>query len=95
MGIVGPRPERGVRVELERPEGGPPWAYRGEAVTPVDTHAVAATIAAEGEVAVDVGPGAPAGLAERVRLILRAAWKHACEDGAPPPRRIVRWRGDR
>jgi hypothetical protein len=33
-----------------------------------------------------------ADLADRVRLILRAAWRHAKEDGVPPPRRIVRWR---
>jgi hypothetical protein len=95
MGIVGPRPERGVRVELERPEGGPPWAYRGEAVTPTATYGVAATIAAEGAVTVDLDGAPPPGLGERVRLILRAAWRHAGEDGAPPPRRIVRWRGDR
>jgi hypothetical protein len=95
MGIVGPRPEQGVRVELERSEGGPPWAYRGQAVTPAESYAATATVANGGEVTVDLEGGAPAGLGERVRLILRAAWKHAAEDGAPPPRRIVRWRGDR
>jgi hypothetical protein len=34
------------------------------------------------------------GTAERVRLLLRAAYKHAREDAQPPPRRIVRWRAD-
>ena len=33
--------------------------------------------------------------AEKARLIVRSAWKHAAEDEAPPPRRIVRWRADR
>jgi hypothetical protein len=31
-------------------------------------------------------------LGEKVRLILRSAWKHGQDDGAAPPRRIVRWR---
>ncbi len=31
-------------------------------------------------------------LAEKTRLLVRAAWKHAHDQGAPPPRRIVRWR---
>lgn len=95
MGIVGQHPERGVRVDLERPEGGPPWAYRGEAVTPADRFALQATIGAAGEVGVDLDPRAPPGLVDRVRLLLRAAWKHAMDEGAPPPRRIVRWRADR
>jgi hypothetical protein len=39
--------------------------------------------------------GASAELRERVRLMIRAAWKHAEADSLPPPRRIVRWRPDR
>jgi hypothetical protein len=36
-----------------------------------------------------------ADLSTPVRLIMRAAWKHAHAEGAPPPRRVVRWRPDR
>jgi hypothetical protein len=64
-------------------------------VTPAERFAVAATVASDGGVTVDLDAAAPAGLAERVRLILRAAWRHAGDDGSPPPRRIVRWRADR
>jgi hypothetical protein len=52
-------------------------------------------VEADGTVAIDLPGDAPAGLAEKVRLIVRAACKRAAEDGAPPPRRIVRWRADR
>jgi hypothetical protein len=96
MGIVGDKPESGVRIEVERPrEGGPPWRYEGHAVTASERIAVAATVTADGEASVEVAEGAPAGLAEKLRLLVRAAWKHASEEGAPPPRRIVRWRSDR
>jgi hypothetical protein len=96
MGIVGDRPETGVRVAVERaPGGGPPWSYAGEAVTPAARFPLAAVIASDGVVSVQLPDGAPAGLAEQVRLNLRAAWKHAHDDGAPPPRRIVRWRAER
>ena len=43
---------------------------------------------------VELAAGAPEGIAERVRLLMRAAYKHAREDGQPPPRRIVRWRAE-
>jgi hypothetical protein len=88
MGIVGDRPESGVRITAERPiEGGPPWRYRGTAVTPTEDFAFEATIDAEGEVVVT---GAAPVLAEKVRLILRTAARNA---GAPA-RKIVRWRAD-
>jgi hypothetical protein len=93
MGIVGDIPERGVRISLERPRvGGPPWVYRGEAVTPASRHAVTATVSSEGDVGVELPGDCPEGLEKRVRLVLRAAWKHASADGAPPPSRIARWR---
>jgi hypothetical protein len=96
MGIVGSRPDSGVRIDLERPiDGGPPWPYRGEAATPGERFSIAATVSADGEVEVDVPPGAPADLGERVRRVVRSAWKHAQEDGLPPPRRLQRWRADR
>jgi hypothetical protein len=96
MGIVGNHPETGVRIEVQRERaGGPPWLYQGDAVTPGARFHVSATIADDGMVSLDLQEGAPAGLAEKVRLLVRAAWKHAREDDAPPPRRIVRWRADR
>jgi hypothetical protein len=95
MGIVGGHPETGVRVEAERPEGGPPWLYRGEAVTPSERLALQASVADDGTVIVELQGDTPASLRDRVRLILRTAWKHARDDGQPPPRRIVRWRADR
>jgi len=93
MGIVGDHPETGVRIEVERAlEGGPPWCYRGEAVTPNARFPITATLSASGEVSVDLAPGAPPVLADRARLVVRTAWKHAHEDAVAPPRRIVRWR---
>jgi hypothetical protein len=93
MGIVGDVPERGVRIALERTRaGGPPWVYRGEAVTPASRHAIVATVSNEGDVGIELPAESPAGLDKRVRLVLRAAWKHASADGTPPPLRIARWR---
>jgi hypothetical protein len=96
MGIVGDHPETGVRIDVQRDQsGGPPWRYEGEAVTPSDRFRVAALIAADGGVSVEVQSGAPTGLAEKARLLVRTAWKHSREEDAAPPRRIVRWRADR
>jgi hypothetical protein len=96
MSIVGHHPETGVRVEVQRDRaGGPPWLYVGVAVTPSARFRLSATIAQDGVVAVSVDEGAPPGLGEKARLLLRAAWKHAEADEAPPPWRIVRWRADR
>jgi len=96
MSIVGSKPEAGVRIDVERPrEGGPPWQYRGVVATPAEDVAIEATVAAGGEVTIGpLPPGAPDGIAEKARLLLRAAWKHAQEEGLPPPRHVVRWRAD-
>jgi hypothetical protein len=95
VGIVCDRPETGVRVDLVRPaRGGPPWRYRGEATTPSERFPLTGEVSAGGEVSVGLPAEAPAGLAAKVRLLVRAAWKHAHEDAMPPPRRIVRWRAD-
>jgi hypothetical protein len=100
MGIVGDHPESGVRVDVERPsQGGPPWRYAGHAVTATARLPMTAVVEADGAVVVELrAEGAasapPADLEAKVRLILRAAWKHGSEDGAPPPRRIVRWRSE-
>lgn len=104
MAIVGHHPETGLRISVERVradasgaarDAGPPWRYEGEAVTPTARFRVAAVVEADGTVAIDLPGDAPVGLAEKARLIVRAAWKHAAEGEAPPPRRIVRWRADR
>jgi hypothetical protein len=101
MPIVGPRPDTGLRLSVARrgpADAGPPWRYAGEVATPEASHAVSATVTADGVVEVEVegtSPGDRAergGLTERTRLLLRAACKHAHDDGSPPPRRIVRWR---
>ena len=91
-------------------EGGPPWVYEGEAGTSGVRLPVKAVVSGEGQVTVELPAGAPAdsihdgpngdlngrieATAERVRLLLRAAYKHARDDAQPPPRRIVRWRAD-
>jgi hypothetical protein len=96
MAIVGHYPETGLRIEVERPRGGgPPWRYEGHAFTPSEGFVVVATVGADGLVIVELAAGAPAALGEKTRLLLRAAWKHAHEDDADPPHRIVRWRADR
>src|SRR5271156_1702788 len=99
MGIVGDRPEDGLRVSLERPrEGGPPWVYRGEVVMPTGRFETHAVVTADGATTVTVtaGGGGDERLAERlahrVKLLLRSAWKHAHADQSPPPSRLVRWR---
>jgi hypothetical protein len=93
MSIVGDRPEGGLRIDVARPrEGGPPWRYDGAVITPTERYAAAAVVSAEGEVTVELPAEAPEGMAEKARLVLRAAYKHAREDGGPPPRHIVRWR---
>jgi len=93
MPIVGDRPERGIRVHLERvPDLGPPWKYHGAAVTPVARFELTISLSADGVVHVDLAPDAPAGVAEKLYLLGRVLLKHARADGAPPPRRLVRWR---
>jgi hypothetical protein len=93
MPIVGPRPESGVRVDVERPlKGGPPWRYVGHVATPAACVSLEATMGEDGSVDVSLPADSPDGLDEKVRLLLRAAFKHAQGEGWPPPRRIVRWR---
>jgi hypothetical protein len=96
MSIIGQHPETGIRVDVERSASeGPPWRYEGEAVTPSARFRIAASVSVDGTVSVELQHGAPPGLAEKTRLLVRAAWKHAREDEAAPPRRIVRWRAGR
>jgi hypothetical protein len=94
MGIIGDFPERGVRIAVERSRlGGPPWVYRGEAATAgAVRYPITAVVGEDGQVRVETPKDGPADLEARVRLVLRAAWKHACADGRPPPLRLARWR---
>jgi hypothetical protein len=93
MGIVGPRPETGLRIDLERPvAGGPPWRYEGRIATAEAQFRLTAHISETGAVTVEAPDPLPEGVAQKAKLLLRAAWKHASGDEAPPPRRIVRWR---
>jgi hypothetical protein len=97
LGIVGDRPESGFRIELERPlRDAAPWRYAGEAVTPDERFRIEASVEDDGTVTVQLAAesGAPPALAEKVRLLVRAAAKHARDEGTAPPRRIVRWRAD-
>lgn len=95
MTIVGQRPEGGVRIELERAaEGAAPWNYRGHAVTPLARFPLHVVLSQRGDVQVDLPPDAPNALATRVRLMMRALWRHARDEGAPPARRLMRWRPD-
>ena len=98
MGIIGERPETGVRIAIERArEGGPPWSYAGAATLPAASYPVCVTVSEAGEVGVELSPtaegaAAPADLAEKVRLIVRAVYRQAKADDEPPAWRIVRWR---
>lgn len=96
MAIVGPHLESGVRVVAERPVSeGPPWRYEGQAATHEGRFDLVARLCGDGAVVVTLTPEPPEGLADKVRLILRAMWRHALEEGVAPPRRIARWRAQR
>ncbi len=96
MAIVGGHPESGVRIVLERPEGGgPPWTYEGSAWTVKERFALRATVSDAGDVVVELSGEPPRDLALRVKTMLRTAHKHARDEdpAAAPPRQIQRWRG--
>jgi hypothetical protein len=87
-------PKTGLRFVLERPPSGPPWEYRGGVYGPTEAWPFTAVVRADGAVDVSM-PDAE--LAEKVRLLLRAAYKHAKKDApdGAPARKIVRWRGEK
>lgn len=103
MPIVGGRPETGVRIFIERDKSGedPPWLYSGAAHLPSASFPLSVAVDAAGEVTVTLSPEAtsggspPADLAEKVRLIVRTAYRQAKADAQPPAWRIIRWRGDK
>ena len=95
MAIIGERPESGMRLEIERPRGDvAPFRYEGWVKTPETKIAVVALIDTLGLVDVS-GVGLDDDSLEKVRLMIRAACKHARTEGRPPPLRIQRWRGPR
>jgi hypothetical protein len=97
MPIVGDHPETGFRVVLERPHGDDaPFEYAGFVFLPQGKHTARVVVDGQGEVTV-VLDDAPAALRDKVRLLVRSICKsaRADDDGAPPPRRITRWRGEK
>ncbi|HVJ94348.1 MAG TPA: hypothetical protein VM580_31385 [Labilithrix sp.] len=103
MPIAGERPESGVRIQIERDRSRdePPWSYSGAAHVPDASFPVTVAVDAEGDVSVVVSPSStdgrppPSDLAEKVRLIVRTAYRQAKADNEPPAWRIVRWRGEK
>ena len=96
MGIVGERPESGVRIALERDkQAGPPWNYRGAAHVPDASFECSVVVSHQGDVDVTLPPAAPPDLSEKVRLIVRTVFKQAKADAEPPAWKIVRWRGEK
>jgi hypothetical protein len=97
MAIVGDHPAHGVRFDLERPNvADPPWTYRGFAFTSDARFALEVLVTAEGDVRVTCDADAPAELGEKTRLMFRALFKQSerAREGAPP-RKVVRWRGEK
>lgn len=102
MPIVGDKPETGVRIAVERSgEAGPPWTYEGSVQMPNASLLIRCVVGEDASVEAALvddqdrsRPDAPA-LLEKARLIVRAAAKQAHVEGLPPPRRIVRWRGEK
>jgi len=96
MPIAGEFPETGFRVDLERLLDGPaPWTYEGCVASPTARYALTVTVSDNGQVVVASSGDMPGELGERVRLLVRTAWKHAHAEGRAPPRRLLRWRADR
>lgn len=102
MAIIGERPETGVRVAIERPrDGGPPWAYTGVAALPDHVFPVDVKVSDAGDVDVALSPSReggsapPSDLADKIRLIVRTAYRQAKSDDEAPAFRIVRWRADK
>jgi hypothetical protein len=101
MAIVGDHPETGVRFVLERPRQaedvtGGAWIYRGDAFTPDTRFSLEVTVARDGNVSVSGAAALPSEIAEKVRLLFRSLYKQAdVASGGEPPRKVVRWRGEK
>ncbi|HEX7665703.1 MAG TPA: hypothetical protein VF407_14350 [Polyangiaceae bacterium] len=90
MPITGSHPEKGIRIELSLVS---PRRYEGAIVTPDARFVATADVDDEGNVTLT--SEAPKEMAEKARLVLRTAVRHAAQDKTELPRRIVRWRGDK
>jgi hypothetical protein len=109
MAIVGDHPETGVRFVLERPgsrktaagttaepESAGPWVYAGDAFTPDTRFSLEVHVSAAGDVRVESGAALPPDIAEKVRLLFRTLYRQAKDTpGGEPPRKVVRWRGEK
>lgn len=85
-----------MRIALERDkQAGPPWNYRGAAHVPEASFECVVVVSQQGDVEVTLPSDAPADLPEKVRLIVRTAFKQASADGEPPAWKINRWRGEK
>jgi hypothetical protein len=101
--IAGERPETGVRIHVERDKSreDAPWRYAGAAHVPDASYPLTVVVDEGGEVSVTIAPSEedgstpPPDLNEKVRLIVRTAYRQAKSDGEPPAWRIVRWRGEK
>ena len=92
--MVGGPLRTGVRLVVERRVIEPPWRYEGEAHTSGSRFRLVATLHPDGLVVVELPADHLSGLATKVRLILRAAWRHTLAENTLPPRKIARWRAD-
>lgn len=92
MAIVGDHPAHGIRFLLERGDE-PPFVYDGAAFTPTERHALRVSVAPDGTVTAE--GDAPDPIREQARLLVRTLVRHAADGGAAPPRRILRWRGEK
>jgi hypothetical protein len=94
MPITGSHPEKGIRIELTLGKNAAARdRYAGVIVTPDTEFAIEVILEDSGEVSVT--SDAPADLAEKTRLIVRTAARHAAAEKSRLPRHIVRWRGDK
>ena len=93
MSIISPHPESGLRLVIERPRGvTPPFRFEGHVYAPAGRREVVVTVDAAGEVTALADEPE---LSEKVRLLVRAACRHALSESRPPPLRIQRWRGEK
>ena len=90
MGVLDTK--SGFLLTLERSGDGAAFRYVGTVADDGHEVGVAFAVDAEGGVALSDSPECPAALADRARLVVRAALKQNAALELPPPRRITRWR---
>lgn len=91
MSLVSPRPDTGARLSLRLEAD---HRYVGEVATAAGAIPVLVTVLADDAVALEPGAGAvlDEAMAERIRLLVRTAVRHARADGRPLPTSLRRWR---